>query len=299
MWAPGAYLPDRSEGDGGAREHRRREVLLRRRRPDPQPDQGGPQHGRSCRSAPARSPTCSIRRPATAPTSTGTTATSSRTASRRAPTASRPTVLNAPAAAGATGIRVAEPQLVGPGDQIVIDYGTPNAETRSVAQVINPNPPSPAANIMLTEPLALAHAAGAPVCGRDLAGRRRLPAAVRDGGQVRGARVRGGQLRPARVGVRLRTRHDAAAGADDQHRHVARAGRDDVRVRQRAGGDPLHDWTGRGRRSSRRSGTPPARASRARCSTSTRRRRSGGARRTSRATSSYGRATFRIRPARN
>ena len=45
MWAPGTYLPDRGEGDGGAREHRRREVLLRRRRPDPQPHQGGPQHG--------------------------------------------------------------------------------------------------------------------------------------------------------------------------------------------------------------------------------------------------------------
>ena len=32
-------------GRRGAREHRRREVLLRGRRPDPQPDQGGTQHG--------------------------------------------------------------------------------------------------------------------------------------------------------------------------------------------------------------------------------------------------------------
>ena len=32
-------------GRSGAREHRRREVLLRGRRPDPEPDQGAPQHG--------------------------------------------------------------------------------------------------------------------------------------------------------------------------------------------------------------------------------------------------------------
>ena len=45
MWAPGTYLPNRDEGEARAREHRRREVLLRGRRPDPQPDQGGPRHG--------------------------------------------------------------------------------------------------------------------------------------------------------------------------------------------------------------------------------------------------------------
>ena len=45
MWAPGAYLPNRDEGDLDHAEHRRREVLLRRGRPDPQPDQGAPEHG--------------------------------------------------------------------------------------------------------------------------------------------------------------------------------------------------------------------------------------------------------------
>ena len=44
MWAPGAYLPDRGEGDRSAREHRHREVLLRGRRQDPQPDQGAARH---------------------------------------------------------------------------------------------------------------------------------------------------------------------------------------------------------------------------------------------------------------
>ena len=76
-----------------------------------------------------------------------------------------PTTLTAPAAAGATGIRVADRSWWEPGDPIVIDYGTPNAETRTVAEVAPTNPPSPAANITLTEPLALAHAAGAPVWG--------------------------------------------------------------------------------------------------------------------------------------
>ena len=76
-----------------------------------------------------------------------------------------PTVLNVATAAGATGIRVADRSWWDPGDPIVIGYGTPNAETRTVAQVINPNPQSPAANIILTEPLTRAHAEGTAVWG--------------------------------------------------------------------------------------------------------------------------------------
>jgi hypothetical protein len=73
-----------------------------------------------------------------------------------------------PAAAGATGIRVNNVDRAwwDPGDEIVVDYGTPNAETRTVAQVIDPNPQSPAPNIILTEPLTLPHAQGAPVWGK-------------------------------------------------------------------------------------------------------------------------------------
>ena len=48
-----------------------------------------------------------------------------------------------------------------------------------------------------------------------------------------------------------------------------RAGRDDVRVRQRAVGDPLHDGRVQADRAVDASGTRPGRASRARCSTST------------------------------
>jgi hypothetical protein len=41
----------------------------------------------------------------------------------------------------------------------VIGYGTPQAERHTVAQVINPNPQSPAPNIVLSAPLANAHSA--------------------------------------------------------------------------------------------------------------------------------------------
>jgi hypothetical protein len=46
------------------------------------------------------------------------------------------------------------------------DPGTANEEVRFVASVVNPqNPPSPAPNVLLTEPLAFAHAAGSAVDG--------------------------------------------------------------------------------------------------------------------------------------
>jgi Zinc carboxypeptidase/Chitobiase/beta-hexosaminidase C-terminal domain len=70
--------------------------------------------------------------------------------------------------AGATGIRVSNADRVwwDRGDEIVIGYGTPDAETRTVAQVIDPNPQSPAPNIILDAPLTLPHAQGAPVWGK-------------------------------------------------------------------------------------------------------------------------------------
>ena len=75
------------------------------------------------------------------------------------------TVLNAAAAAGATGVRLANRNGFDTGDKITFDKGTPNEEVRIVATVLNANPPSPAANVTLTEPLAHAHAAGAAVAG--------------------------------------------------------------------------------------------------------------------------------------
>ena len=55
-----------------------------------------------------------------------------------------------------------------------------------------------------------AHAGGAVVAGGDAPDGRRLPARLRDRGQARGARVRGRQLRPARVGARVRAGRQAA-----------------------------------------------------------------------------------------
>ena len=73
-----------------------------------------------------------------------------------------PIALSQPAAAGATAIRVSNRTFCDPGDRIIIGYGTPNAETHTVASVINPNPTSPAPNITLTAPLAFSHPVASP-----------------------------------------------------------------------------------------------------------------------------------------
>jgi len=85
MWSPGAYLPDRGEGDLdhpniGVEKYSSTRAIGS--------STGSRRSGtrRSCPSAPARLRTSSTRPPATAPTSTGTTAASSPTASRRART---------------------------------------------------------------------------------------------------------------------------------------------------------------------------------------------------------------------
>ena len=195
-------------GRRGAREHRRREVLLRRRRPDPQPDQGGPQHGDP---AGAHGPD---RRRAVL---------GRRQQRRRAlvqPRRHRVQLRDGrrplrPDRAERGRRRRARPASGSP-NRTWFDTGRqdhvrlrarPTRRSASSPTVVNPNPPSPAANI-------IAHAsrwrwrtpAGAPVwpAGSTQVGVGFQPP-VRDRGQVRGARVRGGQLRAARVGVR-RTR---------------------------------------------------------------------------------------------
>jgi hypothetical protein len=150
-----------------------------------------------------------------------------------------PTSLSQPAAAGATQIRLATRTGFDTGDEIVIGTGA-TAETKIVQSVAAQNPPNPAPNVTLTTPLANRARGGRARGGRHHPGGRRLPAAVRHGGQVRGARIRRGQLRPARVGVRLRVRHDAAAGADAERPAGPRRDPDDVRVRERAVRHPLH-----------------------------------------------------------
>ena len=151
------------------------------------------------------------------------------------------TTLSVASEAGASGIRAGNRTCFAPGDTIKVDAGTANEEVRTVATIVNPNPASPAANITLTQPLSQAHAAGAVLGGGICQTGRRLPAGLRHGGQARGAGVRERQLRAVRVGARVLARSHAAAGADDEHPAVGRRPRRDVPVRQRAVGDPLHD----------------------------------------------------------
>ena len=78
------------------------------------------------------------------------------------------TSLSVASEANATGIRAANRNGFDTGDRIRVDAGTPNEEIRIVASVVNPNPPSPAPNVLLTEPLSLAHPAGAVLAGGTL-----------------------------------------------------------------------------------------------------------------------------------
>jgi hypothetical protein len=75
------------------------------------------------------------------------------------------TSLTVASEAGATGIRAANRNGFDTGDRIKVDAGTANEEIRIVASVINPNPESPSPNILLTEPLSLPHPAGAALAG--------------------------------------------------------------------------------------------------------------------------------------
>jgi hypothetical protein len=75
------------------------------------------------------------------------------------------TTLTAASEAGATAIRAANRTCVEPGETIRVDAGTANEEVRTVASVINPNPQSPNPNLTLTQPLSLAHPAGAMLVG--------------------------------------------------------------------------------------------------------------------------------------
>jgi Zinc carboxypeptidase/Chitobiase/beta-hexosaminidase C-terminal domain len=78
------------------------------------------------------------------------------------------TTMSVASAAGATGVRAANRNGFDVGDTIKVDAGTPNQEIRTVASVAVTNPPSPNPNILLTEPLSLAHPAGAVLAGGTL-----------------------------------------------------------------------------------------------------------------------------------
>jgi type 1 glutamine amidotransferase len=70
--------------------------------------------------------------------------------------------LSAGTAAGATGIRLAVPYGFRAGQQLVIGSGA-DAETATIAAAPSPPPAAPAAQLVLSSPLALAHAAGVTV----------------------------------------------------------------------------------------------------------------------------------------
>jgi hypothetical protein len=165
MWAPGTYLPDRSEGDAvhanigvekyffaaGDRilnriKEIRNTVIL--------PERTGPIADVLYSAAGNSADEHWYNR--------GVIAYSFETGADRF----APIALTQPAAAGATAIRVQDRTFWEAGDPIIVGYGTPNAETRTVAEVINPNPQNPAPNLVLDAPLVNAHPAGDPVWGK-------------------------------------------------------------------------------------------------------------------------------------
>ena len=78
------------------------------------------------------------------------------------------TTVSAPTAAGADRMRVGNRNLFTPLEKATIDPGLPTEETRTVLSVPAQNPPNPQPNLIFAEPLQFAHAAGAVVRGQDL-----------------------------------------------------------------------------------------------------------------------------------
>jgi len=167
MWAPGAYLPDRGEGDAthanigvekyfflaGDRilnriKERRGTVIL--------PERTGPIADVLYSAAGNSADEHWYNR--------GVIAYSFETGADRFVS----TTLSVASAAGATGIRAANRTGFTAGDTIIVDAGTANEESRTVASVATSNPPTPSPNITLTQPLSLAHAVGAVLRGGTL-----------------------------------------------------------------------------------------------------------------------------------
>jgi hypothetical protein len=66
---------------------------------------------------------------------------------------------------GDSAIRVASRNNFVVGDTVKVDWGTENEEVRKVAAIVNPNPASPAPNLVLDAPLALPHTMGTWIAG--------------------------------------------------------------------------------------------------------------------------------------
>ncbi|HEX5857662.1 MAG TPA: M14 family metallopeptidase [Microbacterium sp.] len=170
MWAPGAYLPNRGEGDldhanigvekyffeagdqilNRIKEHRNTVIL---------PERTGPiadvLYSAAGNSADEH---WYVRNTIAYSFETGADRYANTTLSLAAP-------------AGATGIRVGNRNGYDAGDKIRIGFGTANEETATVASVVNPggqNPPSPNPNVILTAALQRAHAQGEIIQGGTL-----------------------------------------------------------------------------------------------------------------------------------
>lgn len=164
MWGPGAYLPDRSEGDlvhanigiekyffaaGDQILNRIKEV----RNTVILPERTGPIADVLYSAAGNSADEHWYKR--------GVIAYSFETGADRFVN----TTLSVASAAGATGIRASNRNGFAAGDRIVVDAGTPDAETRTVVSVAQPNTSSPNPNITLDAALTLDHPAGAVLGG--------------------------------------------------------------------------------------------------------------------------------------
>ncbi len=156
------------------------------------------------------------------------------------------TSLTVASEAGATGIRAANRNGFDTGDRIKVDAGTANEEIRVVASVINPNPESPSPNILLTEPLSLPHPAGAALAGGttqqgvgfqpDYATEGKheaLEFAAGNYGLLESAFEYARDETPPQVRM-------TGPSVSSTPERVEHADRDDVRLRERTVGDSLH-----------------------------------------------------------
>ena len=75
------------------------------------------------------------------------------------------TTLSQPTLVGATGIRVNSTTGLAAGVNIRVGFDGPTQELATIASIVTPNPANPNPNVLLTAPLANAHAAGEAVIG--------------------------------------------------------------------------------------------------------------------------------------
>ena len=143
--------------------------------------------------------------------------------------------------AGATGVRASNRNAFSAGDTVKVEAGTPNEEIRVVASIPANNPPSPEPNVIFTQALALAHPAGSVLAGGTLQSGVGFQPDYDTEGKFEALEFSAGNY-----GL-LESAYDYAKDETDPQvvmtgvRSSSDADHDDVPVRERAVGDPLHD----------------------------------------------------------